>query len=162
MNIEQVEETNLGKGILFALGGLVAGFVLWIAVIFIIGGGTGGAVGGGLAAVLGSLIVGAYKKGNGPSGVVGIVIVVILTIIGAVGVITLGVGIIVYQEGFAHTIFDGVDLLFADFGNRGPLGSAYLREVITMSGIAAGMSIFTMIGNKKGKKEDGSSLEDLG
>jgi len=160
--VEEVAETNLGKGILFAFGGLVAGFALWIAVIWIINGGTGGAIGGALAAVLGSLIVGGYKKGKGPSGVMGIIVVVIFAVIGAVGVITLGAGIMIYQNGFAHTIFDGVERLFIDFGNRGPAGSAWLREVIIMSSITVGITVWTMMNNKKEKAEDLPDLEDLG
>lgn|GEM_PF-2454291 len=165
MKIRQMEEaveTNLGKGILFAFGGLVTGFGLWLAVIFIFSGGTGGAIGGGMAAVVGMLIVAGYKKGNGPSGVIGIAIAVIFTIIGVVGAITFGVGIVLYREGLTHAIFDGIDLLFLDFGRRGQLGGLWLREIITMSGIASAMTIWTMISdNKKGKKENLPDLEDL-
>jgi len=60
----QTETFNTGKGVLFALGAAIVIAALWAVLIRLIDGGTGGAIGGGIAALVGVVSATAYRFGK--------------------------------------------------------------------------------------------------
>ena len=148
MENEKVVEVNMGKGILFALGGMVGGFGIWIAVIAFLGLGTGGAIGGFFAAIVGGLVAGGYQKGGGKPGAVGTILVMIMAIVGAFAAIYLGIAIYLNNEGVANSLSDAFDLMSTNRTLRG----AVIQDSIISVGGAAIMAVVTMMGSKKEKK----------
>ncbi|MCL2563786.1 MAG: hypothetical protein FWE08_07100 [Oscillospiraceae bacterium] len=149
--MENAVKYNMGKGILFALIGMVVGFGLWLAVIALFGVGTGGAVGGALAAVLGMAVAAGYKLGQGKPGVVGIVIVALLTAIAAAGVIIFGSAIILYQEGFGSSVWEALDLLFGLMEISADVSRVFFQDLAISVGIATVLAIVAMVGGNKKK-----------
>ena len=154
MENEKTVEFNTGKGILFALAGMIIGFAIWLAVIALFGIGTGGAIGGVFAAVLGMLVAGGYRKGSGKPGAVGIIIVVLLTFVAAAAAITLGVAFQIYREGMGDSVFEALEILFDLLGTNRQLTTAFLQDFIISTGASVVMAIVSLVGTGKKKVKD--------
>ena len=154
MENENVVEFNIGKGILFALAGAIVGCVVWLAVIALSGWGTGGAVGGALAAVLGMLVAGAYQKGQGKSGIVGIILVALITFAAAAVAFIFGLSIYLYNEGIGNGVFDALDRIFDLLGNDTRFTSAFIQDFAISIGASVVVAIATMVGKKKDKEAE--------
>jgi len=145
-----VVKHNMGKGILFALIGGVVGAAVWLAVIAFFGRGTGGAIGGAFAGVLGVFVGGGYKKGLGKPGIIGYIIVAVIAFVVAAGAIVLGVTIYLYNEGVADSLGDTFERMM----DYRPLRAALIQDLLFMSGIAIGGSIMGIAEGKEDKKKD--------
>jgi len=141
---------NVGKGILFALIGMAVGFGIWLAVIAFFGVGTGGAVGGAFAAVLGMLVAGGYKKGSEAVGAIGYIIVILITLAGAIGALLFGTTIYVYNEGVGSSLGNALEMML---DNR-TMRFALIQDGLISGAISVAMAIMTLVGNKKDKKAD--------
>ena len=146
-------EANMGKGILFAVGGMVAGFAVWVTVIALFGIGTGGLVGGALGGALGALVGLGFQKGSGEVNAAGYAIIVVITLIGAVGALLLGTTIYVYNLGIGRSLGDALGFMLDDRTMR----FALIQDLLISGAIAAGMAISVLI--KSGKDEE--KLDDL-
>jgi len=151
MDMEQDKAVafNTGKGILFAFGGMLLGIILWVAVIALLGTGTGGAVGGAAAAVIAMLVAGGYKLGKGKPGAVGIIIAALFSLIAVVVSITAGTSFMIYAEGIGASVMDSFDLLLELLPINDVLRRAFLQDLLICAGIAVVMAIVTAVGNKK-------------
>ena len=145
---------NTGKGILFALLGALVVSALWLAVIALVGAGTGGMIGGAFAAVLGLGAATGYQKGPGKPGAVGIIVVALLVLIAAAKVVTLGAALQLYHAGLGSSLSQAVELLFDLLGTNRDLTSAFLQDLIVSGGIALVMAIITLVRTKKEKAQD--------
>ena len=141
-----MEKANVGKGILFALGGALIGFAVWVALIAFLELGTGGVFGGVLAAGFGMVVAGAYQLGaKGKAGAIGFIVTAILSGIGAVAAIILGAGFIIHNLGQGSDVLDAVGILLDRF-----FGEVVI-DVTVGAGIAIVMACVSLAGgNKKG------------
>ena len=151
MENKTIIKFNTGKGIILALVGMIAGLALWLVLIALLGAGTGGAVGGVFAAVLGMLSAAGYRKGPGKPGIVGIIPVALLALIGTAAAITLGTAILIYQEGIGQNVFDSWGILFDLLGVDNRVTSAFLQDLIITAAISVVMAVVSMVGGKKKK-----------
>jgi len=149
MEQEKAVEYNMGKGILFAFGGMLLGIILWVAVIALLGTGTGGAVGGAAAAVIAMLVAGAYKAGKGAPGAVGIIIAALFSLIAVAVSITVGTAFLIYGEGLGNSVFDSLTMLLDLLPINDVLRRAFLQDFLICAGIAVVMAIVTVVGSKK-------------
>ena len=142
---------NTGKGLLLAFAGAVAGLALWLVLIALLGAGTGGAVGGAFAAVLGMFAAVGYRNGPGKPGIVGIIPVALLALIGTAAAITFGTAILIYQEGIGQGVFEALDFLFELLGTDDRVTGAFLQDLAITGGISVVMAVTSMVGGKKKK-----------
>ena len=151
MENETAVRGSIIKGILFSLGGAVIGVTIWLIVIWIIRGGTGGGVGGGLAAVTGMLIGGGYRLGAKRAGL-GYLIAPIFAIISAVVVVHFGAAIILYREGLATSISDGIDVLFDLSATNTTFSNALMTDLMICVVATVVITIFSLRSGNNSKK----------
>ena len=133
----QTQEINMGKGILFALGAAVVIGFLWAALIMFIDGGTGGLIGGVIAAALGALTAAAYRFGKGKTDVTGMVIVGLISALASIGAIIVGLGWLFSDAGLVGGIFDGIRLTFDLLGLDATFSSAFWFDIAVVGAVSA-------------------------
>jgi len=153
---------NIIKGLLLAIGGAILGIVLWFAVIFIIGGGTGGAVGGLFASFIGILIAAAYKKGSGRAGFIGFLVVIVFVIASVFTAITVGTAAILYNGGMGYDLLDSMDILMDLLETDNNFSDAFAGDFLVSTGIALGMGIITLLSGNKKKGVQAKQNEESG
>ena len=148
---------------MLALGGAALGAVLWLVVIFIIGGGTGGAIGGVFASIIGMLVAGAYKKGSGKAGFVGFIVVVIFILVSVATAITLGTASILYRSGMGYNLLNSLDVLLDLLEVDNNIISAFTQDLLITMGIALILGLITLFGGNKKKtlQEENQSNESV-
>jgi len=151
---------NIIKGILLALCGAILGAGLWLVVIFIIGGGTGGAIGGVFASVIGMLIAGAYKKGSGRAGFIGFLVVVIFVVASVFTAITIGTATILYRGGMGNNFVESLDVLLELLDVDSNLQAAFAQDFIISVGIALVLGLITLFGGNKKKGKEDEAIEE--
>lgn len=136
---------STGKGILFALIGMLVGVAIWLTIMVLAEDGTGikDVTAGFLAALLGILVAGTYQKGAGKPRIVGIILVVFLTFIAAATTFTTGM----YAVFWGWSVFDSFIMLrmIPILGLRGSLLSVFVQEFIIATGVSVAMAIVTLI-----------------
>ena len=157
MTNESKTEGSIILGILLALGGALVGTGLWLAVIAIVNGGTGGAIGGAIAAVIGMLVAGGYRKGSGRSGFIGFLTVIVFVLASVITAVTLGTSIIIFREGLGNTLLDSFDILLDLLETDTNLAGAFAQDLLITAGIAIVLGLTSLFGGKK--KNDSSSSQ---
>lgn len=145
----EMNKTNIGKGILFALIVAIVACVIWAVVIGFTGTTTGGFVGGAIAGVLGAVLATVYQKGAGKLNFVGYLVIVILAILAVVGALILGIGMYISNEGHASGIIAGIEFALENRSVR----FALIQDAFISGSIAAGMGIATTMSSSKEKKK---------
>lgn len=160
MEHETAVQGSAIKGILFSLGGAVIGVAIWLIVIWLIRGGTGGGVGGGLAAVTGMFIGGGYRLGAKRAGVLGFIIAPIFAIISAVIVVFQGSAMILYREGIGTSVSDALDILFDLSATNRSVNTALMTDLLICVLATVIITIFSLRSGRNNKKDNTSSSND--
>ena len=154
MQSETTGQGSILKGILFSIIGAVVGVLIWLGVIWIFRGGTGGFIGGGFSAITGMLIGGGYKLGAKRAGFLGVIIGLILAVVAVFIAIYQGVAISLYREGLVESLYYARYMRSDHMTNNPAFASVVTRELFIAGIITIVMTMMSLRSDKSDKKAD--------